>query len=525
MRRSALLALSFVAGCYTAGPGPIGYEDACADGRDNDQDGRVDCMDTDCIMRGHCGEQIPVNPVPGPENTFELCSDGIDNDDDGTFDCGDRVCQSIMELCCVTEIDDTSCSDRIDNDGNGFADCGDFSCRNNRFVTVCESETVCDDTFDDDGDRLADCADDDCAASPACRTPCTDTGPENTAALCTDDCDNDGNGFADCDDFDCSMNPDPAISGLCTASAEDTLARCSDGIDNDENGFPDCADFSCFDTRTDPPSGPGATYCADRVETTVQRCSDGVDNDANGFTDCLDFSCSRSDDDAVLEYCERFTETTIAACTDGIDNDGNGFADCADFSCDFRLLAWGIETCTSDADCEGGRCEDDFCYRDCTGPGDCPAGTECDGGRCEQTCAETSECDPGESCYRGRCLGIISPCVESGYIDASSNVQCDGACVTPTDSTLPEQIAMSRAQCTDGIDNDGDGFTDCEDWECNYNPRALGADGEPLCQSAGGRTCVLGARAGEGCASDAECGGIAGACVLTGIAGRTLVCP
>src|SRR5690606_34288615 len=46
-------------------------EIACADGRDNDYDGRIDCDDTDCIMRGFCGERIPLVPVMEPENTPE----------------------------------------------------------------------------------------------------------------------------------------------------------------------------------------------------------------------------------------------------------------------------------------------------------------------------------------------------------------------------------------------------------------------------------------------------------------------
>ena len=28
----------------------------------------------------------------------------------------------------------------------------------------------------------------------------------------------------------------------------------------------------------------------------------------------------------------------------------------------------------------------------------------------------------------------------------------------------------AKARCTDGVDNDLDGFIDCEDWDCNYNP-------------------------------------------------------
>ena len=39
--------------------------------------------------------------------------------------------------------------------------------------------------------------------------------------------------------------------------------------------------------------------------------------------------------------------------------------------------------------------------------------------------------------------------------------------VDPRRSPLPA--------CADGRDNDGDGFTDCDDWDCAYNPAVLAA--------------------------------------------------
>lgn len=512
MRAWVLLPLAVLSGCFsldTDGDGipdrfaPSGYEQsdlACADERDNDQDGRTDCEDVDCVRWGFCGEQIPEIPRPGAENTFEACSDGVDNDDDATFDCGDRGCQSIMELCCLSEVDDVTCTDGVDNDGNGFADCGDFSCRNNPYVLVCETEcgaVPCDDDTapigcadgrDTDGDRQADCNDSDCACTEVCNPGCL--GPEETAARCMDGVDNDANGYVDCADFGCSMNPDPEIADRCTGAEETTLEQCSNGLDDDGDNYPDCADFSCQST-TSGATPEAAEYCAARLENTLERCSDGADNDENGFTDCGDFSCSRSDDAAILDYCARFTETTIASCTDGIDNDHNGFADCADFSCDFVIVTWGVGRCTM-----------------------------------------SSECPAAQICYRGSCLGLEGPCSESASIDGSITVQ--GAPDSfPTDATLAEQIEMATAQCTDAVDNDGDGFTDCEDWECNYNPRVVNDAGDrPLCESAGGRTCLFGALAGDGCETDEDCAvEMTGSCALTGPAPpagsppRRLVCP
>ena len=85
MRRALPIVLALTAGgCFTLDfdgdgvidrPPPAGYETdelSCANGRDDDQDGRIDCQDSDCLMNGHCGEQIPLTPPLGVENTFEL---------------------------------------------------------------------------------------------------------------------------------------------------------------------------------------------------------------------------------------------------------------------------------------------------------------------------------------------------------------------------------------------------------------------------------------------------------------------
>ena len=87
-----IAALILLAGCFTLDldddgdidiPPRGGFETdyiSCSNGRDDDLDGRIDCEDSDCLMRGHCGEQIPLLPPAGYENTFETCSNGIDDD-------------------------------------------------------------------------------------------------------------------------------------------------------------------------------------------------------------------------------------------------------------------------------------------------------------------------------------------------------------------------------------------------------------------------------------------------------------
>ncbi len=381
---------------------------SCSNGRDDDLDGRIDCEDSDCLMRGHCGEQIPILPPVGYENTFETCSNGIDDDEDGQFDCGDRGCQNIQELCCAIEFDDASCSNLLDDDGNGFADCADFSCRNNPYVTVCNAETDCGDGLDNDGDRLADCRDEDCLdIAPCsesdddecrngddddgdglvdCEDPtCSGSAPCPAETDCTNGADEDGDGRTDCEDRDCYMED------VCLGP-EGSLARCSDGNDNDGNGFTDCGDFACtMESRGATPEAvmfcatrpdedcanrvdddhDGNVDCDDRdcqgtpacpQEDDMVECFDGVDNDDDGFIDCDDFSCNDVErgnaDPAVAAACAEAAESTLEECMNGIDDDGDDFTDCADFSCSRDGDPDAVEFCSTISETSFANCRD-----------------------------------------------------------------------------------------------------------------------------------------------------------------------
>ncbi|MEO0325136.1 MAG: hypothetical protein AAF447_19410 [Myxococcota bacterium] len=477
MKRLAWLVLTATA-CFSperaleGGGPPLGYETnvrACDDGRDNDRDGLVDCFDPDCIARNFCGEQIFEDDITEPEDTLLRCIDRIDNDRDGQFDCGDRGCQAIAELCCAVEFSDALCSNYLDDDGNNFADCQDFGCRNGQFVTVCDSEATfpprrpgedtCADGLDNDGDGRIDCNDDQCAARPVCCTgPTCDETTEGTLATCTDGLDNDGNGFTDCADFACSRMGTPEAQAFCASlPAEDTVEACSNGIDDDGNGFTDCGDFAC--SRSDDPNV--RAVCENLPsENTAELCSNGVDEDGNGFVDCADFSCSRSCSLDVVAVCrgeagrEGGSENTFLTCIDRVDQDDNGFADCADFSCSQVSLVTPDE-CTQDEWAEvlaafdlrlvdldelSGDGIDRFPPGDLDGDG-------------------VPEDFDGDGAPGAVSPFYANPCDESrGPSDPADLAQLQNA--------LTEAVA----RCSDGIDEDLDGFVDCDDWDCQWNP-------------------------------------------------------
>lgn len=160
----------------TAAAAPAAYarEENCTDRVDNDNDGVVDCGDSDCEAAPNC------KPGQGQENSNTLCSDWVDNDGDGHVDCDDSNCQGAAVTVCqgswrgaletgggaasmvdggedVPELgegqtvedligtgsdkdgerNDHVCADGLDNDGDGRIDCADFGCRFDPSVSVC----------------------------------------------------------------------------------------------------------------------------------------------------------------------------------------------------------------------------------------------------------------------------------------------------------------------------------------------------------------------------------------------------
>ncbi len=155
----------------------------------------------------------------------EICTDGIDNDDDGKVDCDDTDCNA--DPAC-TVVGETSCTDGIDNDADGKVDCDDSECAADPACAPA-SEASCNDGIDNDNDGKIDCDDSDCSASPFC-------GPA-TEMSCVDGIDNDADGKIDCEDSDCATDP------ACVTPTTET--SCTDGIDNDADGQIDCADTDC----------------------------------------------------------------------------------------------------------------------------------------------------------------------------------------------------------------------------------------------------------------------------------------
>lgn len=133
-------------------------ETICSDRMDNDDDGWIDCDDSDCYEDEAC-ISVALYAVP-----IEDCDDGYDNDRDDLIDCEDDDCAEDDD-CILSEID---CDDGIDNDGDGWLDCDDHdcdlddACRMVALYAAPMNEGRCDDGIDNDHDGAIDCDDRDC---------------------------------------------------------------------------------------------------------------------------------------------------------------------------------------------------------------------------------------------------------------------------------------------------------------------------------------------------------------------------
>jgi MYXO-CTERM domain-containing protein len=129
-----------------------GESEVCANGVDDDYDGRVDCADPDCSEDPAC-----LTPV-------EDCTNGIDDDEDGAADCDDEDCAA--EPAC--QIPDEDCQNGLDDDQDGDADCDDADCADFPACVPPPPEN-CNNGLDDDQDGALDCDDSDCILEDFCQ--------------------------------------------------------------------------------------------------------------------------------------------------------------------------------------------------------------------------------------------------------------------------------------------------------------------------------------------------------------------
>ncbi len=170
--------------------------------------------------------------------------------------------------------------------------------------------------------------------------------------------------------------------------------------------------------------------------TSETNCSDGVDDDGDTVFDCGDHDCH----EAAVCKPDGKPESNAARCGDWVDNDEDGYLDCEDYDCD------GVEACMGSWD------------RGATQPSSAGDG--------------------------GTGTGVTGPGVagELGKGEVEEDLQGRGK---DRDGERNDQA------CSDGFDNDGDGFTDCADVGCKLGTEVS------VCQPSGDIRFTVVARVGQ----------------------------
>ena len=248
-------------------------------------------------------------------------------------------------------------------------------------------------------------------------------------------------------------------------------AECSPpaGIPNGCGGFLDCGSASdglfCNGLETCSPQYrimPGAPVdCNDGKSCTTDYCHESTDECVNTPNDtlCPDFECTIGICDPsvlVSSGCKNVSRPDGTSCPSELGGE------CQSGVC--------VQTCFPD--CTGKTCGDDGCGGSCGTAND---GLSCTADSCDAngqpvfTPQPVCPTYPDNPCLTSVCnVNAQSP--GTGCVNQTINEF--GACTVPV-LNIPGQcrsgacVDIERPDCSDGVDNDGDGFIDCADSDCD----------------------------------------------------------
>ncbi|MCK4522480.1 MAG: hypothetical protein KAU20_07945 [Nanoarchaeota archaeon] len=418
----------------------------CTDNNNTDGVNTIECG-------APCDQDIDCTDVYCTESSHKTYPDGECKNDCSCTGAGHPVC--IVESCGAECDEDTDCSCPTDYcEGTALVDYPD----DGRCGTAGSEGCLCQVDTGSGGDCEPTLVPD----APGCEIACYNDGDCDDTNVCTDDaCINPGTQVSYCDYTD---NTDPCDDGLfCTVNDVCSGGQCTGGDARDCSDSIGCTDDSCNETTDSCDHNPNDGLCsADTV--------------------CADYYCDVTSD-CQVNYEPDTTECRAAAGVCDIAETCTGSS--ADCPVDDKSIA-ECRTATSDCDiaeiCDG-------ISNDCPADAKQPAGTQCGEARncppdaCNVFIAQFypddghDTCDGIGNCNVYSCSMENSYCTDNDAGDGVNGLTCGAECDQDEDcddedpATMDRCIAgctctNTREDCTNGIDDDGDGDVDCADSDC-----------------------------------------------------------
>ncbi|KNC52638.1 uncharacterized protein AMSG_08506 [Thecamonas trahens ATCC 50062] len=334
---------------------------------------------------------------------------------------------------------------------------------------------LCGNAADDDGDGIVDSCDADCTGSAATECPAgacclssgchasTDVQCGATAWTCASLCTRQRT-LLNCSGSDaaCGSGPSAVETEHCGAGSVCSAGSCVPvSVTASCSTADSCASASAINRTYHSCDGSGSCSAAAPSVTAALATCPGTENNACAAGVCTDL------------------------CANGLDDDGDGFFDACDGDC-------GGPQCSSGSCCDTSGGTTNGCFRDtsavcaatggvcigaapscsrslvqthcpgnatsCSGttslsPVPCPSGTLCESGTCVAPRANlTCGASPPSGCASLTAItAVYTGCNSTGGCDVPSSRCAGGVCVDA---------------CSNGLDDDGDGFVDACDADC-----------------------------------------------------------